>query len=81
MSMLASKLPRTSRLPLARASTNSEFAISQRLPVEANSTPSEARLSQAGSHAGIQAGSQVGNRAGFQLAAGSLADSQQSCVQ
>jgi hypothetical protein len=125
MSMLASKLPRTSRLPLARASINSEFAIGQRLQVEENSTPSEARLSQAGSqagshagsqagshagsqagshagsqagshagsqagshagsqagsHAGFQAGSQVGNRAGFQLAAGSHADSQQSCVQ
>jgi len=48
------------------------------LPME-NSTPLEARLSQAGYQEGYQAGFQAGSRAGFQLPAGADADSQQSC--
>jgi len=62
-------------LLLAKASTNSEFAIGQRLAVEENSTPPEARLSQAGSQAGSRVGSQVGSRAGFQSPACSRSDS------
>jgi len=47
----------------AKASTNSEFSIGQKLPVE-HSTPPEARLSQAGS----PAGSPAGYKAGFKQA-------------
>jgi hypothetical protein len=60
---------------LAKAFTNSEFAIGQRLQVEENCTFSEARLSQAGSHAVSQAGSQVGSRARFQSPACSCSNS------
>jgi hypothetical protein len=73
--MLASKLLQTNIHLLAKASTNSEFAIGQKLLVE-NTTPLEAQLSLAGYQAGYQAGFQAGSIAGFQSPTGSHADSQ-----
>jgi len=65
------------------------FAIGQRLPVEENSTPLEAQLSQTGSQPGSQAAcepgsraeSQVVSRAGFQSPVGSHTDLEGFCVQ
>jgi hypothetical protein len=58
------------------ASTNSEFAIGQKLPVE-NSTLLNVCLSQAGYQTGFQAWFQAGFRAGLQSPAAAQADSQQ----
>jgi hypothetical protein len=61
---------------LAKASSNSEFAIGQKLPVE-NSTLLEVQLSQAGYQPGYHAGFQAGSSAGFQSPAGSHAHTPQ----
>ena len=68
--MLVSKLPQTESLQLAKASTNSEFSISQKLPVESTTPPQawlfQTRLSQAGYQAGFQAGFEAGSQPGSQ---------------
>jgi hypothetical protein len=73
--MFSSKLPQTKSVLLAKASTNSEFAIGQKISME-NSTPLEVRLSQAGCHTAYQAGFQAGSIAGFKSPAGCDTDSQ-----
>jgi len=61
---------------LAKASTNSELAIGQKLPA-GNATPLEAQLSQVAYQPGYHAAYQARTRAGCWSAAGSHADLQQ----
>jgi hypothetical protein len=75
-SSFASKLPQTLHVLLTIDSTNSEFAIGQKLPVK-NSTLLNVWLSQAGYQTGSQAYFQAGFRAGLQSPADAHADSQQ----